>query len=441
MFPTMTKIIVTVSSVSDDEETLTNFLKEGVHIFRINLSHGTSYQHEHSILNIRKCAKEMGIVPVICLDTRGPEVRIEIAERSEIPLKEGDKITFSNVRTSNKIFLPIPDFTKFPLKSKIYLDDAMLAIEVLETSKCECTGRAMNSHRLKNNKKASLPGLVFEDNESEARDKKDFEIILKHKIDVVFASFINCRKEVESLKKLIGSSDVLIFSKIETLRGVENIDEIIEVSDGIMIARGDLGVEMTASKMFSTQKKITIKCREAKKPVICATQMLETMIQNPVPSRAEITDVGNAVFDQFDGLLLSGETAVGKFPTLTVRTMRKIIEDAEAYHFEISDHKNRCPLLGTRIKESCAVIRCPDLATIFGLYSNHFEIPVYFVSKEVQNFRCLHMLRGVIPYEIKEDEDIIKVVDQIKEKFNYKKIYFFEMQGNDEVMSKLRVFK
>ncbi|EOB12207.1 Pyruvate kinase 2 [Nosema bombycis CQ1] len=201
MFPTMTKIIVTVSSVSDDEETLTNFLKEGVHIFRINLSHGTSYQHEHSILNIRKCAKEMGIVPVICLDTRGPEVRIEIAERSEIPLKEGDKITFSNVRTSNKIFLPIPDFTKFPLKSKIYLDDAMLAIEVLETSKCECTGRAMNSHRLKNNKKASLPGLVFEDNESEARDKKDFEIILKHKIDVVFASFINSRKEVESLKK------------------------------------------------------------------------------------------------------------------------------------------------------------------------------------------------------------------------------------------------
>lgn len=434
----LTKMIATVSPLTDNEETVKGFLREGVRIFRINFSHGTLEEHSKTILNLRRYSKEMGIVITICLDTRGPELRIEIPNSSEVPVSEGDFVTFLNVRSSSGIFLGIEDFSQLSAGNKIYLDDGMLGIEVVESSDSKCIGRVLNTHRLKNNKKVCLPGIVFKNSLSVAKDKEDIKFGLENDIDVIFVSFVNSAEEVKEIKKWINNKDILVFSKIETLRGFNNVDEIIEASDGVMIARGDLCVEMNYSEMFSTQKIISEKCLMAKKPFICATQMLESMIKNPKPSRAEITDVGNAVLDQSDCLLLSGETAVGDHPVLAINILRNIIDNAEIFQFEKKRANFRCPLISPRCRNSCVIIKTSSEKSIEIIYKRGFVIPVFIVSDDTKLLSRINLYRGLIPY-LTNEENILNVINDVKNKHTFDRIYYVEM-NNVDVVKRVEVF-
>ncbi|KAF9762702.1 Pyruvate kinase [Nosema granulosis] len=433
-----TKMIATVSPLTDDEETLKGFITEGIRIFRINFSHGTTEEHAKTIANLRKVSKEMGVVITICLDTRGPELRIEIANTSEIPMKKGENVTFMNVRKPSGVFLGIEDFTEITPGSKIYLDDGMMGIEVIETTKNKCVGMVLNTHRLKNNKKVCFPGTVFKNSISIKKDKEDIQFGIENDIDIIFASFVNNKEEVEELRKWVHNKDIKIYSKIETLRGYHNIDEIIEASDGIVIARGDLCVELNYNEMFSAQKIISEKCLKANKPFICATQMLETMINNVKPSRAEITDIGNAVLDRCDGLMLSGETAVGEHPVLVVEHLRNIISNAERFYYEKARVNFKCPLIQPRSQNTCVIIRSSSEKAIDIIYRRQFVIPVFIVSDDEKFLRRVNLYRGLIPHLTKETS-ILYVINEIKDLHAFERIYYVEMNANHAVQ-RIEVF-
>ncbi|KXG42825.1 pyruvate kinase [Tepidibacillus infernus] len=336
-----TKIVCTIGPASEKVEVLKKLIHEGMNVARLNFSHGDHQEHLARIHNIRQAAKETGKTVAILLDTKGPEIRTGVIGAPEVELKQDGTIILTTdeiIGDENKIsitYAGLPNDVQ--PGSKILIDDGLIGLEVIKIEGNEIHCRILNGGILKSKKGVNVPGVKINLPGITEKDAKDILFGIENDLDFIAASFVRKASDVLEIRKILEehNADILIISKIENHEGVENIDEILQVSDGIMVARGDLGVEIPAEEVPLVQKMIIEKCNKAGKPVITATQMLDSMQRNPRPTRAEASDVANAIFDGTDAIMLSGETAAGKYPVESVATMARIaVRTEEALNYK-----------------------------------------------------------------------------------------------------------
>jgi pyruvate kinase len=349
-----TKIVCTIGPASESVEKLTQLIESGMNVARLNFSHGDFEEHGQRIQNIREASKLTGKTVAILLDTKGPEIRTNNMVNGAIELQSGDNIIISMTEvegTLEKFSITYPGLIDdVHVGSKILLDDGLIGLEVLHIDKeqNEIQTKILNSGTLKNKKGVNVPGVSVKLPGITEKDTNDIIFGIEQGVDFIAASFVRRASDVLEIRQLLEekqATHIHIIPKIENQEGVDNIEEILEVSDGLMVARGDLGVEIPAEEVPLVQKMLIKKCNTQGKPVITATQMLDSMQRNPRPTRAEASDVANAIFDGTDAIMLSGETAAGIYPVEAVQTMHNIASRAE----QALDHKE---ILSARSKNS-----------------------------------------------------------------------------------------
>ncbi|WP_026569724.1 pyruvate kinase [Sediminibacillus sp. JSM 1682029] len=349
-----TKIVSTIGPASESVEMLTKLMEAGMNVARLNFSHGDFEEHGQRIKNIREAAEKTGKTVAILLDTKGPEIRTGTLKGGEAQLTKGDTVYVSMEDiegSAERISVTYPDLINdVHVGSKLLLDDGLIELEVQEIlkEKNELKTKALNSGLLKNKKGVNVPNVSVNLPGMTEKDANDIEFGIEQGVDFIAASFVRRATDVLEIRDLLEKHDaghIQIIPKIENQEGVDNLDHILQVSDGLMVARGDLGVEIPPEEVPLVQKDMIRKCNTAGKPVITATQMLDSMQRNPRPTRAEASDVANAIFDGSDAIMLSGETAAGDYPAEAVQTMSNIAMKAET----AIDHK---AILDLRSKNS-----------------------------------------------------------------------------------------
>ena len=338
-----TKIVCTIGPVSSDPAVFADMCRAGLNVARLNFSHGTHEEHQQKLDMIKQVREALGLPIAIMLDTKGPEYRIGTFQNGEIQLADGAEFTFTT-RKDVEGDESIVSVSYAGLAGELAPGDTVLVnnglviFEVLSIEGTEIQCRVVAGGRLSNRKSMSFPGKVLKQVYLSEQDKSDLLFGIQNGVDYVAASFVSCRQDVADLKRFLqenGGGWIDIIAKIENRSGIDNIEEICEECEGIMIGRGDLGVEVPFAELPAIQKYLITKCRLLGKRVITATEMLESMIQNPRPTRAEISDVANAVYDGTSAVMLSGESAAGKYPVKTVQTMSEICEETEKHiHYE-----------------------------------------------------------------------------------------------------------
>lgn len=333
-----TKIVCTIGPASESVETLTQLIQAGMNVARLNFSHGDFEEHGNRIKNIREAAAKTGETVAILLDTKGPEIRTGKFRDGKTTIAKGQNVAISmeEVDGTNELFSVTYTglYDDVHVGSKILIDDGLLELEVIALNDEErlIHTQALNSGEVSNNKGVNVPNVSVNLPGMTEKDASDIEFGIRQGVDFIAASFIRRQSDVLEIRNLLekhGAPDMHIISKIENQEGVDQIDSILEACDGVMVARGDLGVEIPAEDVPLVQKDLISKCNAAGKPVITATQMLDSMQRNPRPTRAEASDVANAIFDGTDAIMLSGETAAGDYPVEAVQTMNDIALKAE----------------------------------------------------------------------------------------------------------------
>lgn len=339
-----TKIICTIGPACTDREILKNMALAGMNVARFNFSHGSYSEHEERINLVKEVREELDLPIGLLLDTKGPEFRIKTFKDGKVTIEEGQLFTLTAEEvegTKERVSVACPIIMgQFEKGDKIYLNDGLLELEVVDYSDTEIICRALNGGTVSDRKSMSFPGKVIEQEYLSEQDKKDILFGIKMDVNFIAASFVSTGEDVKSLREFLnanGGEGIAIIAKIENSSGVENIKDIVEYCEGVMVARGDLGIEIPYDELPAVQKKLIRKCRLTGKIVVTATEMLESMTFNPRPTRAEISDVANAVYDGTSAVMLSGETAVGKHPVETVMAMSRIAEKTE----EHIDYKKR----------------------------------------------------------------------------------------------------
>ena len=357
---------------SSDESVVRELILAGMNVARLNFSHGTYETHGASIECVKRISNELGISVAVLLDTKGPEIRTGLVENNgKVTINHGDAVTIS---TDNSYTTPAQDgkpahisisWKEAPLKLKsshrVLVADGLLELEVIDVSGDIINCRANNTAVIGSKKNVNLIGIHANLPIMSEQDKKDIEFGVKMDVDYIAASFVSFPHEITEIKKYLESlsSRIKIIAKIENGEGVENIKEIVRLADGVMVARGDLGVQLPTEQIPLVQKHIISVCRRAGKPVITATQMLESMIVNPRPTRAELTDVANAIIDGTDAIMLSGETASGAYPVEAVKTMNKIaltVEKSDEFRDRMKNIRNECHSDAHEAKENLSII-------------------------------------------------------------------------------------
>ncbi len=333
-----TKIICTIGPACDNEETLTRMCLNGMNVARLNFSHGTLNEHQQKIDLVKSVREKLGLPIAIMLDTKGPEYRIKTFENKKITLNDGDTFVFTTddiIGNNERVSVNYKKLTNdLEAGDTILLNNGLVIFKVQEIKGNDVITRVVSGGVLSDRKSMNFPNKLLKSEYLSEHDKADLLFGIKNDIDFVAASFVSTKKDVTDIREFLdsnGGKDIDIIAKIENRAGVDNIDEICEVADGIMVARGDLGVEIPFVEVPSIQKFLIQKCRLLGKRVITATEMLESMIHNPRPTRAEISDVANAVYDGSSAVMLSGETAAGKHPAEAVKNMAEIAEYTEKH--------------------------------------------------------------------------------------------------------------
>lgn len=331
-----TKIVCTIGPATKEVETLKKLILAGMNVARINFSHGNYEDQKVYIENIKKAREELNMPVALLLDTQGPEIRTGVLEQMPVNLKADDIFTLVNediVGNNEKVSVTYKDLYKdIEIGTQILIDDGKIELEVIEIKGKDVVCKVTNGGMLGNRKSINLPGTHVNLPSLKEKDIQDLKDGCMADFDFVAASFVRNAEDVKSIRKVLdenGGKNIQIISKIENQEGIDNLDEIIELSDGIMVARGDLGVEIPYYEVPIMQKKFIQKCNNAGKMVITATQMLDSMTENPNPTRAEISDVANAIFDVTGAIMLSGESAMGKYPVKCVETMNEIATAVE----------------------------------------------------------------------------------------------------------------
>lgn len=332
-----TKIVCTIGPACADEKTLSELCLAGMNVARLNFSHGTHEEHLEKINTIKKVREKLNLPIAIMLDTKGPEYRIGMFKDGKAMLSKGDTFTFrctESLGDEKGVSVNYEDLYKEMKKGdKILVNNGLLIFEVIEIDGTDVVTKVIAGGEISNRKSMSFPDKVLKKIYLSEQDKSDIRFGLENDVDFIACSFVSCKQDLLDVKNYIKNEcpDVSadIIAKIENRSGVDNIEEICSECDGIMIARGDMGVEIPFEQLPAIQKELITKCRLLGKRVITATEMLESMIHNPRPTRAEISDVANAVYDGTSAIMLSGETAMGDYPVLTVETMSRIAEQTE----------------------------------------------------------------------------------------------------------------
>ncbi|GIO69278.1 pyruvate kinase [Paenibacillus sp. FSL M7-1455] len=332
-----TKIVCTIGPSSESLENTKKLILAGMNVARLNFSHGDFEEHGNRIKNIRQAAKELNKTVAILLDTKGPEIRTGKLAVEPIELVQDEYITLTTeeiLGDKDRISITYKDLPNdVEVGSTILIDDGLIGLTVVGIEGTEIKCRIVNGGTIKSKKGVNVPGVAISLPGITEKDANDIVFGIEQDIDFIAASFVRKASDVQEIRDLLAkhnASHIKIISKIENQQGVDNLDEILEASDGLMVARGDLGVEIPAEEVPLVQKRMIEKCNLAGKPVITATQMLDSMQRNPRPTRAEASDVANAIFDGTDAIMLSGETAAGKYPVESVLTMSRIAEKAES---------------------------------------------------------------------------------------------------------------
>lgn len=434
-----TKIVATVGPACDTYEKLLALVKAGVNVFRLNFSHGSHEDKQKIIDHIRKINATEPYNIAILGDLQGPKLRVGEIENNALPVKEGDILTFVHekcVGTLEKIYVSYPNLAgDVQIGNKIMIDDGKIEVQVHEVTKeghvqVKVTlGGVISSKKGINlpDTKISLPALT-------EKDLEDLDFIMKQKLDWVALSFVRDVKDITGIKKILSDNKSLtkVIAKIEKPEAVLNIREIILESDAIMIARGDLGVEIPVEQVPLVQKQIIRKCLHRAKPVIVATQMMESMIDRIKPNRSETTDVANAVLEGADAVMLSGETAAGQYPVLVVETMRKIIHEVEQKEYRYNREEDLKPLphspsfhsdaicynackLAEDVNADALIGMTASGYTAFMLSSYRPKAPLYIFTKERALVNQLSLSWGVRAFFYDEEESMDDIIeDQIQ---------------------------
>lgn len=345
-----TKIICTLGPATDNPEIIRDMIRSGMNVARLNFSHGSHEEQKKRIDMVRQVRDEMGAPIGILLDTKGPEIRIKTFAEGKIELEEGQLFTLTTREVEGTQEIVSITYSGLPsdveIGTRILIDDGLIEMIVEQLTDTDITCRVKNSGPLSNRKSINVPGASLNMPYVSEQDKKDIEFGCDMKVDFIAASFVRTAADVKDLKKILRRKKMLdkirIIAKIENREGYDNLDKIIKEVDGVMVARGDMGVEVPFDELPRMQKKIIRKCMYNGKISITATQMLDSMTHNPRPTRAEVSDVANAVYDGTGAVMLSGETSVGKYPIETVQAMANICINTEA---DIDYIKRRTQLL------------------------------------------------------------------------------------------------
>lgn len=331
-----TKIVCTIGPASESLETLKKLISAGMNVPRLNFSHGDHQEQGDRIATIRQASEEMDASVAILLDMKGPEIRTGVLQEESVELLEGNRVVLTSVDvegTVDRVSVSYNLAQDVHTGSVILIDDGLIELKVENIRGTEIECEIINGGTLKSRKGVNVPGVRLSLPGITEKDANDIVFGIEQGVDFIAASFVRKANDVLEIRELLEEHDaqhIQIISKIENREGVDNLDEILEVSDGLMVARGDLGVEIPAEEVPIVQKSMIEKCNRAGKPVITATQMLDSMERNPRPTRAEASDVANAIFDGTDAIMLSGETAAGKYPVEAVQTMVRIAEATES---------------------------------------------------------------------------------------------------------------
>ena len=332
-----TKIVCTLGPATNDVETMKKLIENGMSAARVNFSHGTYESHADTIAKLKQAREEMNAPIPLILDTKGPEIRIKTFKEDKVRLEENTTFTLTTREVEGDETIVSVTYENLPKDlhrgSRVLIDDGLIELIVEDLTETDVICKVINGGIVKARKGVNLPGVKVHLPSLMEKDIEDLKFGVANGFDIVAASFIRSAADVVKIRQVLeenGGSHMHIISKIENQQGVDNIDKILEVSDGIMVARGDLGVEIPPEEVPLVQKKLIAKANQLGKPVITATQMLESMTHSPRPTRAEANDVANAIFDGSDAIMLSGETAAGAYPLEAVATMSRIALKAES---------------------------------------------------------------------------------------------------------------
>ena len=440
-----TKIVCTIGPASEDKKILTHLIASGMNVARLNFSHGDYEEHQARIDTIKEIREKLNEPIALLLDTKGPEIRTKNFKDGGVFLKEGSMFTLTvgdELGDEHGCATTYDHLAEELKKGDVVLiDDGLIKLTVREIKGKDVILRVDNGGPVKNHKSINIPGVNIKLPALTEKDTNDLLFGIKNDIDFVAASFIRSKEDVFAIREVLnnnGGEDIHIISKIENRQGVENIDEIIEASDGIMVARGDLGVEIPAEEVPTVQKDIIKKCNYVGKPVITATQMLDSMINNPRATRAEVADVYNAIFDGTDAIMLSGETAAGKYPIEAVQTMGIIAEAAESRL--ASDFRTRSKYINDKSMTSAVSLSTVQIADSLNAkailtptssgytarriskYRPNCDIVAYTDKEYVQ--RRLSLVWGVEAYKIDVFSDVEllykEVINSAKEHMHVK---------------------
>ena len=429
-----TKIVCTLGPATDNEEVLRQMMLEGMNVARCNFSHATYDEHKKRMDMIKKLRKEVGQPVAILLDTKGPEVRVKNFKDGRVTLEEGQLFTLTADEvegTKDKVSVTYNRlYEDLEVGMRVLIDNGLIEMTVEQVDRTNIVCRVINGGVVSNHKGVNVPDVDLSMPYISDKDREDILFGISQDVDFIAASFVQKKEDILQLRRLLeknGGSDIKIIAKIENAQGVTNIDDIIEVSDGIMVARGDMGVEIPYEEVPVIQKKIIKKVYRTGKQVITATQMLESMIKNPRPTRAETTDVANAVYDGTSAIMLSGETAAGAYPVEAVKTMVRIAErteqdvdyrkrfyqSARETDADITNaicHASCTTALDLNAKAIVTVTKSGTSARMLSKYRPESDIISCATTEKV--CRQLSLTWGVTPIVIKEEKEVFHLFDK-----------------------------
>lgn len=438
-----TKIICTMGPNSDNRDIMKQLVLNGMDVARFNFSHGSHEEHKKRYLQLREVADEAGIPVAALLDTKGPEIRTGVLKGgNKIILREGQEFILTTEETDGDESMVHINYSGLTADVKegnrILIDDGLIELHVKSVSGPRIICQVVNGGELGERKGVNVPGVKIKLPALTDKDREDIRFGMEMGFDFIAASFVRSPEAIEEIREILksGDSDMGIIAKIENAEGLENLDAIIEASDGIMVARGDLGVEISPERLPHLQKTMIEKCSEACKPVITATQMLDSMIRNPRPTRAEVTDVANAVYEGTDVVMLSGETANGKYPVEALKMMAHIVEETESHlddifykRRKVSDDNSHSisnavcySSVSTARALGARVIIAPSISgyTARMLSKWHPRTMLIGMSPSITTVRRMQLYWGVKPYQAKRAEStdtlIMNSIDLLKEK-------------------------